>query len=435
MIPPGLHEASLSLNNRGITAQSDSPVQTEISPCVSIVPHNVTSVTEVSVSQRFERTPETVSTEREDAFTFKSAKQSSSSSSLRGRSAHTSGRIEVSENFVAMNLKKKKIRTLRGGKRSGKYHGGNGRGGFSTFTRRSKPLGLQVDDAQGIGTGRSKYSINKSMDDGEEEDDDDDNNNNEEQDDGDDLDITGVNDRSDGVIDEDMEAHKTHLEQPPPLPLPVSGLTMSQADMQAEVEAELRMAAIVAARSFVPLGATDAQAAARLGGFNNGRSSFSYVSAAASATGGGVGGGGGAIDGGAGRTAKVDGGDVLEACLDALDTSRPSAIKSAKSLSSRALPLKQKSNMDDRSDRGRPLCSGHQLECAMRKVKKEGPNKGRWFYSCPADKDAQCGFFCWKDADSRAAVTRFLEAASEAALAEAAALSSSTDPSGLSAAA
>jgi superfamily II DNA/RNA helicase len=398
--------------------------QNDIVPSALVLTNNLTSATDKVAPQQVTRVPDIVSTEREDSFTFKSAKQSSSSSSLRGgRSAHSSGRIEVSENFVAMNLKKKKIRTLRGGKRSGKYHGGNNRGEFTSYPQRSKPLGLQVDDAQGIGSGRSKYSINKLMDEEDNTDvDNDDEDEDEEDDNNDSYEIAAENSSIDIASNKGMDGQKTRPEQP--LLLPVSGLTMSQADMQAEVEAELRTAAIVAARSFVPLGATDSQAAARLGGFNNGRSSFSYVSAAASAAGGGMGNGGGAIDGGAGRTAKVDGGDVLEACLDALDTSRPpsaSLKSSTKSLSGGARVTKVKSTIDDRSDRGRPLCSGHQLECAMRKVKKEGPNKGRWFYSCPADKDAQCGFFCWKDADSRAAVTQFLEAASEAALAEAAA--------------
>ena len=410
----------------------------------------IMSSADISSSRRNETSSAMIeSTEREDAFTFKSAKQSASSSLRGGKSANASGRIEVSENFVSMNLKKKKIRTLRGGKRSGKYHGGSSRGGFNSFRKASKPLGLQVDDAQGIGTGRSKYSLKESMDDDD----------NEEEHDNEEEDMEEENESGTDMNDEELiveentltDKHHQHPQHPQQQqierPLPPSGLTMTQADMQAEVEAELRTAAIVAARSFVPLGATDVQAAARLGGFSNGRSSFSYVSAAASATGGGIGGAGGAIDGGVSRTSKVDGGDVLEACLDALESSRPSGVAGSKrkvesNSSGTTHGIKKKSTLDDRSERGRPLCSGHQLECAMRKVKKEGPNKGRWFYSCPADKDAQCGYFCWKDADSRAAVTRFLEAASEAAMAEAvssamsssAASSSSNNSSELSAA-
>lgn len=31
------------------------------------------------------------------------------------------------------------------------------------------------------------------------------------------------------------------------------------------------------------------------------------------------------------------------------------------------------------------------------KVKKEGPNKGRWFYTCQLDADKRCGFFLWHE--------------------------------------
>ncbi|KAF1333777.1 DNA topoisomerase 3-alpha, partial [Globisporangium splendens] len=42
-------------------------------------------------------------------------------------------------------------------------------------------------------------------------------------------------------------------------------------------------------------------------------------------------------------------------------------------------------------------CSGHDEPCNERVVKKEGPNKGRSFYSCRHDQTETCGFFLWKD--------------------------------------
>lgn len=35
-----------------------------------------------------------------------------------------------------------------------------------------------------------------------------------------------------------------------------------------------------------------------------------------------------------------------------------------------------------------------------RTVNKEGPNKGRPFYSCPKPMDQSCGFFQWGDEDN-----------------------------------
>ena len=49
-----------------------------------------------------------------------------------------------------------------------------------------------------------------------------------------------------------------------------------------------------------------------------------------------------------------------------------------------------------------PLCDGHNEECVLRTVKKEGPNFGRQFYCCTrpqgraTDKEARCKTFIWK---------------------------------------
>ena len=43
----------------------------------------------------------------------------------------------------------------------------------------------------------------------------------------------------------------------------------------------------------------------------------------------------------------------------------------------------------------KPFCR-HDLVCRMSKVKKEGPNQGRLFHSCPNDRENSCGFFEWK---------------------------------------
>lgn len=49
-------------------------------------------------------------------------------------------------------------------------------------------------------------------------------------------------------------------------------------------------------------------------------------------------------------------------------------------------------------------CSGHNEACVERTVKKEGPNKGRCFYSCRRSQmDGSCGFFLWKDEAEAAA--------------------------------
>jgi hypothetical protein len=60
------------------------------------------------------------------------------------------------------------------------------------------------------------------------------------------------------------------------------------------------------------------------------------------------------------------------------------------------------------SANGKPLCSGHKMESVLRKVKKAGPNKGRYFYACPCDRSLQCPFFLWKDEDARKAAEDFL---------------------------
>ena len=43
----------------------------------------------------------------------------------------------------------------------------------------------------------------------------------------------------------------------------------------------------------------------------------------------------------------------------------------------------------------KPRCR-HDLVSRMYKVKKEGPNKGRFFYSCPNERESACEFFEWK---------------------------------------
>ncbi|RLN98490.1 hypothetical protein BBJ28_00022903 [Nothophytophthora sp. Chile5] len=55
---------------------------------------------------------------------------------------------------------------------------------------------------------------------------------------------------------------------------------------------------------------------------------------------------------------------------------------------------------DGNAEGGGPVvkCAGHDEPCVERTVKKEGPNKGRLFYSCRRPQtDTNCGFFQWKD--------------------------------------
>ena len=48
-----------------------------------------------------------------------------------------------------------------------------------------------------------------------------------------------------------------------------------------------------------------------------------------------------------------------------------------------------------------PLCKGHKEPCVLRMVKKEGPNRGRQFYTCArgeglkSNPEARCDFFKW----------------------------------------
>jgi hypothetical protein len=42
----------------------------------------------------------------------------------------------------------------------------------------------------------------------------------------------------------------------------------------------------------------------------------------------------------------------------------------------------------------KPECH-HGLPCVVRKVKKDGLNKGRLFFCCPNDKESTCRFFEW----------------------------------------
>ena len=44
----------------------------------------------------------------------------------------------------------------------------------------------------------------------------------------------------------------------------------------------------------------------------------------------------------------------------------------------------------------RPQCY-HGVQCSTRKVKKEGANYGRLFYTCSKGKDDSCGYFEWRD--------------------------------------
>ncbi|CAJ1423666.1 unnamed protein product, partial [Effrenium voratum] len=43
-----------------------------------------------------------------------------------------------------------------------------------------------------------------------------------------------------------------------------------------------------------------------------------------------------------------------------------------------------------------PNCQ-HQEPCRKVEVKKEGPNKGRYFFACPRPREQQCDFFAWAD--------------------------------------
>ena len=43
-----------------------------------------------------------------------------------------------------------------------------------------------------------------------------------------------------------------------------------------------------------------------------------------------------------------------------------------------------------------PQCY-HDVQCSTRKVKKEGANYGRLFYTCSKGKDDSCGYFEWRD--------------------------------------
>ena len=42
-----------------------------------------------------------------------------------------------------------------------------------------------------------------------------------------------------------------------------------------------------------------------------------------------------------------------------------------------------------------PLCPGHSQPCVRLQVKKDGPNRGRYFYKCA--QRSQCSFFQWEE--------------------------------------
>ncbi|NWW46962.1 NEIL3 Endonuclease, partial [Pedionomus torquatus] len=46
-----------------------------------------------------------------------------------------------------------------------------------------------------------------------------------------------------------------------------------------------------------------------------------------------------------------------------------------------------------------PCCKTHGRPCSLRVVRKEGENKGRWFYSCALPRETQCHHFQWADLD------------------------------------
>ena len=46
----------------------------------------------------------------------------------------------------------------------------------------------------------------------------------------------------------------------------------------------------------------------------------------------------------------------------------------------------------------RPQCY-HGEQCSTRKVKKDGVNHGRLFYTCSKGKDESCGYFEWRDTE------------------------------------
>ena len=56
----------------------------------------------------------------------------------------------------------------------------------------------------------------------------------------------------------------------------------------------------------------------------------------------------------------------------------------------------------------KPFCR-HDLVCRTSKVKKEGPNQGRLFYSCPNDRENSCGFFEWKQKEDESPLFDFCD--------------------------
>ena len=49
----------------------------------------------------------------------------------------------------------------------------------------------------------------------------------------------------------------------------------------------------------------------------------------------------------------------------------------------------------DRMELPKPKCQ-HGLNCCVRKVKKEGQNKGRLFFYCPNEREKSSGYYEWK---------------------------------------
>nr|CCA26226.1 DNA topoisomerase putative [Albugo laibachii Nc14] len=70
-----------------------------------------------------------------------------------------------------------------------------------------------------------------------------------------------------------------------------------------------------------------------------------------------------------------------------------------RTLSTRTFPENNDDDIShDSSSSSVPKCTNHHIPAVLRQVRREGPNKGRFFYVCSAPD--QCDFFEWKDAAS-----------------------------------
>eukprot|EP00948_MAST-09A_sp_MAST-9A-sp1_P001942 g1942.t1 len=107
---------------------------------------------------------------------------------------------------------------------------------------------------------------------------------------------------------------------------------------------------------------------------------------------------------------------VIDRCIDVMEaiSGMQSQNQSNTNTKTNAAQLKTKENTNitgtvNSRSASIPVCFEHGELCKEWKVRKAGPNKGRFFYACSLPRYQKCDFFQWKDDSCEDAVSAFLE--------------------------